>query len=84
MLSLSTLGPMFLAGIIIFGPLFYFLFYAHDIFGLPKWLSLIYVVGVVAGFVAWPPIASITVSISWLLVIGSWIWIIWNIFKSQD
>ena len=81
MLNLSTLGLLFLSGIIIFGPLFYFLFYAHDIFGLPKWLVLIYVLGVVSGFVVWPPITSIMVTIAWALVIGSWLWILWGIFR---
>jgi len=80
-LNLSTLGLLFLSGIIIFGPLFYFLFYAHDIFGLPKWLVLIYVLGVVSGFVVWPPITSIMVTIAWALVIGSWLWILWGIFR---
>ena len=81
MFGFSQLGILLLMGIVVFGPLFYFLFYAHDIFGLPKWLALIYVVGVVLGFTVWAPIVSITVSIAWILVIGSWSWILWNIFK---
>ena len=81
MLSLSTIGMLALVGTILLGPLFYFLFYAHDIFNLPKWSALIYIAGVASGFVFWPPIASITVTLAWILVIGSWLWLLWQIFR---
>ncbi|MCK4743308.1 MAG: hypothetical protein KAT25_05775 [Sulfuriflexus sp.] len=72
---------VFLALFPIVVPLFYFLFYAHDIFGLPRISVLIYIASLAIGFMYWPPLAIGTLVLAWVLMIGSWAWLIWQIFR---
>ena len=75
------MDSIFIIGIIGFGPLLFFMFYAHDIFGLSKFSPLIYISGLAIGFLWWEPLVSITLTLSWLLVIGSWAYIVIGIFR---
>jgi len=68
----------------IIAPLFYFLFYAHDIFGLPKISVLIYIASLAIGFMYWPPLVLGTLVLAWVLMIGSWALLVWQIFTYKD
>lgn len=72
---------IFILGILILGPFFYMLLYAHELFGLPKYAPLIYMLALVVSLVFWNSMALIILLLSWLLVIGSWVYVVIGIFR---
>lgn len=74
---------LWIVAVIVLTPLLYFLFYAYDIFGFSKWFSLLYVVGLVTGFLFWKPMVIITLALGWVMLIGSWVYIFWHIFRGK-
>ena len=72
---------LLLVSIVFLGPVLYLLFYAHEIFELPKFTILIYLLGIALGFLAWKPLVLITLVIIWSLIIISWVMIMWKIFR---
>lgn len=61
-------------------PFFFFLFYGHEIFGLPRYLVLVYLAGLAIGFTLWKPMLLITLSLSWIIVVSSYVRMLWGIF----
>lgn len=77
---MEDLLSLWLLSIVFLAPVLYLLFYAHEIFGLPKSLILIYLLGLVIGFFFWKPLVLITLVITWSLMIISWLILLWQLF----
>ncbi len=73
-----------LVSVIFLGPVLYLLFYAHEIFGLPKLTILVYLLGLALGFLVWKPLVLITLIITWSLILLSWVILIWNILRYKS
>lgn len=75
---------LFISAVLILGPLFYLLFFAHEIFDYSKLTALAYIAGLAIGFTLWKPLVLITLTVSWSFVIGSWLWIVWNMMRAKE
>ena len=80
---LEDLLVLALTGILFVAPLLYFSFFAPQLFGIPRWVVLPYLMGLPAGFLAWLPLLSITLAIAWGTMILSWAYLMWNILRAE-
>ena len=69
--------------IIILGPLFHFLAYGSEIFGLPKYSAIIYIAAMVLGFAVWNPLLLITSGVAWGIIVINWGMLIWGMIRSE-
>jgi hypothetical protein len=79
----SGLLALIIVPVAVLGPVFYFLFYGSDIFGLPKASILLYIAAVVLGHIYWKPLVLITLALTWSLIVISWGMILWGIIRGK-
>ena len=75
--------PLIIGAILFLGPIFYFLFFGSDIFGLPGYTVILYIIGLVVGFTLWKPMVLITLGLTWGLIIISWGMLFWGIVRQK-
>ena len=75
--------PLIISSILFLGPVFYLLFFGSDIFGLPRYTVILYIIGLVLGFTVWKPMVLITLGLTWGLIIISWGMIFWGILRQK-
>ena len=80
---METILKLSLLSIIILGPLFHFLTYGGEIFGLPKYSAIIYIAAMVLGFVVWKPLLLITSAVAWGIIVINWGMLIWGMIRSE-
>jgi len=76
---LMNLLYMSLAGIILFAPILFWLFYGELFFKYSKWLPIPYIGLIVAGHFYYPMAVIIFLSINWAIMIGFWLMMLYQI-----
>ena len=80
---MEALIQLSIVSIIIFAPVFHFIGFGSEIFGLPKYSVIVYIAAMVLGFMLWKPLVLITSTIAWGIIVINWGMLIWGMVRQE-